>query len=111
MSPDLVILDANQAYLAVVGRTRQAVVGSHLFEAFPPQPDALDETGVSRVQRSFERARDTGCRCPTTRGAPCSWSSAPRTSPTTSASGSRDATMPGLEILPREQAEARLAKV
>lgn len=60
MTPDLVIVDANEAYLAVVGRRRDDIVGRGVFEVFPPQPDALDETGVSRVQRSFERARDTG---------------------------------------------------
>ena len=60
MTPDLVIADANEAYLQVVGRSRDDLIGRPVFEAFPPQPDALDESGVSRVQRSFERARDTG---------------------------------------------------
>lgn len=60
MDPQLVIVDANDAYLAVVGRTREELVGRPVFDAFPALPDALDETGVSRVQRSFEKARDTG---------------------------------------------------
>ncbi len=60
MTPDLVIVEANGAYLASVGRTREQLVGVPVFEAFPPAPDALDDSGVSRVQRSFERARDTG---------------------------------------------------
>ncbi len=60
MTPDLVIVEANEAYLAVVGRRRDDIVGRPVFEAFPPLPDALDDTGVSRVQRSFERARDAG---------------------------------------------------
>ena len=60
MTPDLVIAECNDAYLATVGRTRDELLGRPVFAAFPPQPDALDETGVSRVQRSFERARDTG---------------------------------------------------
>jgi PAS domain S-box-containing protein len=60
MTPDLVLIAANDAYLATVGRTREEIVGRPVFEAFPPTPDALDATGVSRVQRSFERARDTG---------------------------------------------------
>ena len=50
----------NDAYLATTGRTREELLGAFVFDAFPPTPDALDETGVSRVQRSFERARDTG---------------------------------------------------
>ncbi len=60
MDRDLVFVEANDAYLASVGRTREELVGRPVFELFPPTPDALDETGVSRVQRSFERARDTG---------------------------------------------------
>ena len=59
MTPDLVIVEANEAYLATVGRTREEIVGMPVFEAFPPAPDALDDDGVPRVQRSFERARDT----------------------------------------------------
>ena len=60
MDRDLVLVEANDAYLASVGRTREELVGHPVFELFPPSADALDETGVSRVQRSFERARDTG---------------------------------------------------
>jgi len=60
MSPDLVILDANDAYLATVGRTRGELVGRPIFDVFPPTPDTLDDDGVPRVQVSLERARDTG---------------------------------------------------
>lgn len=60
MSTDLVIVATNAAYLAVVGRSREDLVGRPVFEAFPPMPDAMDPTGVTRVQLSFERARDTG---------------------------------------------------
>ncbi|MCU1432006.1 MAG: Sensor phosphatase [Actinotalea sp.] len=60
MSPDLVIVEANDAYLRTVVRTREELVGRPVFECFPPTPDALDEHGVSRIQRSFEHARDTG---------------------------------------------------
>ncbi len=57
---DLVTVGANDAYLAEVGRDRDEILGTHLLVAFPPQPDALDETGVPHVQRALERARDTG---------------------------------------------------
>ena len=60
MSPDLVIVEANEAYLQLLGRTRQELVGRPVFEAFPPTPDALDEEGRNPLQTSFERARDTG---------------------------------------------------
>ncbi len=59
MTPDLVILDANDAYLANVARTRAELVGRPVFEAFPPADDALDEHGVPRVRVSLERARET----------------------------------------------------
>ncbi len=60
MTPDLVIAGANDAYLASVGRTRDEIVGRDVFEAFPPTADALDESGVSRVQLSFEKAVTSG---------------------------------------------------
>jgi PAS domain S-box-containing protein len=60
MTPDLVIVEANDAYLGTVGRTREELVGTPVFTAFPPTEDALDEHGVPRVQASFEQARDTG---------------------------------------------------
>ena len=61
MTPDLVIADANEAYLANVGRTREDLVGRPVFEAFPPEPDSLDDHGTPRIQVSFERAIAT-CR-------------------------------------------------
>jgi PAS domain S-box-containing protein len=60
MDRDLRFVDVNEAYLATTGRTREELVGEYVFDAFPPEPDALDVDGVSFVQRSFERARDTG---------------------------------------------------
>ena len=60
MDPDLVIVEANAAYLELLGRRRDDLVGRPVFEAFPPAPDALDEDGRNPVEVSFERARDTG---------------------------------------------------
>ncbi|MFQ1004115.1 SpoIIE family protein phosphatase [Modestobacter sp. SSW1-42] len=60
MSPDLVIVEANAAYLELLGRTRGELVGRYVFDAFPPAPEALDADGVNPLQASFERARDTG---------------------------------------------------
>ena len=57
---DLVIVEANAAYLQLLGRTREELLGRWTFEAFPPSPDALDEQGRNPLQVSFERARDTG---------------------------------------------------
>lgn len=60
LSPELVIVEANEAYLRLLGRTRQELLGRPVFEAFPPAPGALDEQGRNPLQLSFERARDSG---------------------------------------------------
>lgn len=60
MSPDLVIRDANPAYLELLGRTREELVGAYVFDAFPPAPGSLAADGSNPLQTSFERARDTG---------------------------------------------------
>ncbi|RBY81084.1 hypothetical protein DQ239_00165 [Blastococcus sp. TF02-09] len=60
MSPDLTIVEANPAYLELLGRTRDELIGCYVFDAFPPAPETLDDTGANPLQLSFERARDTG---------------------------------------------------
>ena len=47
LTPELVIVDANPAYLANTGRTRAELVGRPVFEAFPGNPDstASDASG------------------------------------------------------------------
>jgi serine phosphatase RsbU (regulator of sigma subunit) len=61
MTPDLVIADANPAYLATTGRALEEIVGRPVFEAFPGNPNETDaDGGVGKIRASFERARDTG---------------------------------------------------
>lgn len=60
LSPDLVIVEANDAYLQLLGRNRTELVGRPVFAAFPAEPNALDEDGHSALELSFERALDTG---------------------------------------------------
>src|SRR3712207_6507439 len=61
LTPDLVIADANPAYLATTGRALTELVGRDVFEAFPGNPNDSDpDGGVGKVRASFERARDTG---------------------------------------------------
>ncbi|TFV63594.1 UNVERIFIED_ORG: GAF domain-containing protein [Bacillus sp. AZ43] len=61
MTPDLVIVDANPAYLRTTGRTLDDIVGRPVFEAFPGSPNETDpDGGVAKVRGSFQRARDTG---------------------------------------------------
>jgi serine phosphatase RsbU (regulator of sigma subunit) len=61
LTPDLVIVDANPAYLATTGRSLDDIVGRPVFEAFPGHPNPTDpDGGVAKVRASLERARDTG---------------------------------------------------
>ncbi len=60
LSADLVIVEANEAYLRLLQRRREDLLGRPVFEAFPPQPEALDAEGRNPLQLSFERVRDTG---------------------------------------------------
>ncbi|SOD95717.1 SpoIIE family protein phosphatase [Blastococcus haudaquaticus] len=61
MTPDLVIADANPAYLARTGRRLDELVGRPVFDAFPGNPNETDpDGGATRIRASFERARDTG---------------------------------------------------
>jgi PAS domain-containing protein len=57
MSPDLVIQGANQAYLSLLGRTREELIGRYVFDAFPPAPEALDPSGVNPLQVRPEGTR------------------------------------------------------
>jgi PAS domain S-box-containing protein len=60
ITPELVIVEANAAYLSLTGHRREDLVGRPVFEVFPPAPDALDEHGRNPLEESFKRARDTG---------------------------------------------------
>ncbi|MGX6745639.1 PAS domain-containing protein [Streptomyces peucetius] len=47
-APDLVIVDVNEAYLRATGRSREDLVGRHVFEAFPDtRPDGVRSRGAS----------------------------------------------------------------
>jgi PAS domain S-box-containing protein len=60
LTPELVVVEANRAYLELLGRTRAELIGRPVFDAFPPSPTSLDEQGRNPIRLSFERARDTG---------------------------------------------------
>lgn len=45
MTADLVIVEANEAYLRLLQRTREELVGRPVFQAFPPAPESLDPRG------------------------------------------------------------------
>nr|WP_246406631.1 SpoIIE family protein phosphatase [Modestobacter versicolor] len=61
LTPDLVIADANDAFLASTGRALAELVGRDLFDAFPGNPnDHEPDGGAAKVRAAILRARDTG---------------------------------------------------
>jgi PAS domain-containing protein len=63
LSPDLVILDANEDFLAAVGRELPEIVGRNIFDAFPPNPrDPLNNLGPRKLRVSLEGVVHTGER-------------------------------------------------
>ena len=60
LTPDLVIVSANQARLAATATTLDDTVGRHLFDAFPLNPDDPAADGIANLGASLAEARDTG---------------------------------------------------
>ena len=57
LAPDLTILGANDAYIQASGRTREALVGRNVFDAFPPDPE--NPAGADQFRASFARVLAT----------------------------------------------------
>jgi PAS domain-containing protein len=60
LTPDLVIADMNEAFLVATGRTREDLLGGHVFHAFPDNPADPGATGVRNMSASFGRVLATG---------------------------------------------------
>jgi signal transduction histidine kinase len=63
LTPDFVIVAANDSYLRVTGRTRADLLGQHVFTVFPPNPDAANDPhaqGVEALRASLSRVVATG---------------------------------------------------
>ncbi|MGW2201460.1 PP2C family protein-serine/threonine phosphatase [Streptomyces sp. NPDC001774] len=60
LSPELVIVDVNEAYLRATGRSREDLLGQPLFEAFPDNPADPTADGVSNLGASLGRVLATG---------------------------------------------------
>ncbi|MGY3211508.1 PAS domain S-box protein [Mucilaginibacter sp. HD30] len=54
LSPDLYILTASDLYLQATETTREAIVGKHIFEAFPENPSLPDADGVQNINASLQ---------------------------------------------------------
>ncbi|WP_313514925.1 PAS domain-containing protein [Pseudomonas sp.] len=55
LSPELVIVDANQAYLRATGRSLDELLGRRIDEAFPPDPLQPANTAIAELLASFQR--------------------------------------------------------
>lgn len=55
LTPDLIIVAASDAYLRATLTEREAIVGRHLFEVFPDNPNDPQADGVSNLRASLER--------------------------------------------------------
>ncbi|MFJ4788370.1 PP2C family protein-serine/threonine phosphatase [Streptomyces sp. NPDC088794] len=62
LTPDLDYADANEEFLRMSGRTREQVVGRHLFEVFPDNPNNPAASGMRNLAASLERVKETGER-------------------------------------------------
>lgn len=56
----LMIVGVNDAYLRATERSRESVMGRHVFDAFPTNPSEPGTSGVPSLQRSLERVIETG---------------------------------------------------
>lgn len=52
----------NEAYLRVTGRTREELIGTHLFDAFPGDPSEEDDANVRQLRASLEKVFAQGER-------------------------------------------------
>lgn len=59
-APRFTIAGVNDAYLAVTGTDRSAILGRALFEVFPDNPHDVDATGVSDLRSSLDRVLRDG---------------------------------------------------
>ena len=59
LSTDFRILAFDDAWLATTGRERNALLGAHLFEAFPPDPSSFDDDGRSPVETGLRQVLAT----------------------------------------------------
>src|SRR6478752_1823299 len=59
LSPELKIVAVSQAYNDATLTKREAIVGRHLFEVFPDNPDDPTADGVRNLRASLERVLAT----------------------------------------------------
>jgi PAS domain S-box-containing protein len=61
LSPDLIIVAANAAYLRIAGRVDSDIIGCNIFDAFPNNPEDPHADGAANLRASLEKVLSTGC--------------------------------------------------
>lgn len=62
LTPELLYADANREFLRVSGRRREQLIGRHVFEVFPDNPDDGAASGMRNLEASLRRVLATGER-------------------------------------------------
>ncbi|WP_214409299.1 PP2C family protein-serine/threonine phosphatase [Sphaerisporangium fuscum] len=62
LNPDLIIVEANPAYLEATGRRREELIGRYIFEVFPGNPADTEGDGIRSMKASLQRVLNTGMR-------------------------------------------------
>jgi serine phosphatase RsbU (regulator of sigma subunit) len=62
MTPDLLYADVNEEFVLQSGRSREDLIGRHLFEVFPDNPNDPGATGIRNLEASLLRVLATGER-------------------------------------------------
>jgi len=60
LTPDFRMVDANEAFLDVSGRSREDLIGRQIMEAFPDNPSEPGATGTRNLGDSLRRVLRTG---------------------------------------------------
>lgn len=59
MTPDFTIVAANDAYLSATFTRRDEILGRHMFDVFPDNPQDPEAHGVAALMASLQRVLDT----------------------------------------------------
>jgi PAS domain S-box-containing protein len=60
LTPEGVVLDVNEGYLAASGRKREQLLGRNVFELFPENPGAPGDAGPAKLRDSLESVIASG---------------------------------------------------
>jgi PAS domain S-box-containing protein len=60
VTPDRTIVAATDSFLASTGKSRSAIIGMDILDAFPDNPDNPEAKGTEILRMSIERVVETG---------------------------------------------------